>query len=582
MNVENRVSEWITSSFITEDERSELKQKLAERNEDLEDAFYKDIEFGTGGIRSILGLGTNRINAYTIRRATLAFANALKKSFSGDISVAIGFDSRNYSIEFSREAASVLAAQGIKVHLFDHLTPTPVLSYAVRYFKAQGGIMITASHNPRIYNGYKAYWDDGCQVTPPNDVKIIDEYNSITDFSSIPIIEFDQGQKEGLIQYINEECENSYYKIIESLCLKSELCKEKGKDLNIVFTPLHGTGGSSVPRALENIGFTNVQMVPEQSEPDGDFPTVSPPNPEEPEALELAIKLLKETNADLAMATDPDTDRLGVVINHQGQEVLLTGNQIGALFLNYICENKELGKNPLFVKTIVTTPLQEVIAENFGVKVENTLTGFKWICGRLKQLEDEGAKFDFVFATEESYGYLSHTDVRDKDAVNACALMAEIALFYKDQGKNLVEALDLIYEKFGFSHEQLLAKHYLGKSGAERIARIVEYFRNHQENLGSEFCGFKILEVEDYQAQTIINLETKESRTLTLPKSNVIGLILENNNKVYLRPSGTEPKIKFYIMTNSTEGDLEQRKTLARTKASEIQNYLDQKCEEIK
>lgn len=579
IDVKNKYQLWLDSEFTSTQEKESLKTIMENNPKEINEAFYTDLEFGTGGIRSILGIGPNRMNRHSIRRATQGFANALKKSFSNSISVAIGHDSRNFSKEFAQEAAIVLAANGIKVHLYDHIVATPLLSYAVRYHKAQGGIMVTASHNPREYNGYKVYWDDGCQVTPPYDELIINEYLESSDYSAIPSGDFETFINDGLISYISDDCENSYYDLLLKESLNLDLCLKKGKDLSIVFTPLHGVGGKSIPRALDNLGFSNVTSVPEQIEPDGNFPTVSPPNPEERPALEMAINLMKKINADIAMATDPDADRLGVVVSHQGEFELLNGNQIGILFLDYLASEKKkqnrLGSNPLFIKTIVTTPLQEKIAEYNGVKTINTLTGFKWICGKLKEMETNGESFDLLFATEESYGYLSHTFARDKDAINACTLMAEMTLKYKEDGKTLIDALNAIYEKFGYSNEKLIAKHYLGQEGKEKISKIVDAFRRYDSDT---IADLKIEEKIDILAgkKYITGGNTED---ISLPKSNVIGLKLEGDQWLWLRPSGTEPKIKFYIMTQSKESSLERSKNTCEQTADKISKVIEEICE---
>ncbi len=575
--IEAKIKLWSTHQAIDQADRTAIEELVNSNSTELEDAFYKDLEFGTGGIRGVLGLGPNRMNKYNIQRATQAFANALTESFQDNIKMVIGYDSRRFSKEFAQYASQVLAANGIKVFLFDHITPTPVLSYGVRYFNAQGGIMITASHNPREYNGYKAYWADGCQVTPPNDQRIINEYQKLQDFSQIKIIDFQTALGDKLIEYIDSECENKYYKMILDQSLNPELCKTKGKNIKIAFTPLHGTGGLPIKRALEQLGITDTCYVASQFQPDGDFPTVSPPNPEEPEAMKEVIKLMHRESCDLAMATDPDTDRVGLVVNHKDRDVFLTGNQIGLLMLHYILNHKkDLGKNPLFIKTIVTSDLQEQLAKKFNVKVENTLTGFKWICGMLKDYEDKNKPFDFVFATEESFGYLTHTQARDKDAVNSCALCAEIALYYKEKGLNLVEALNEIYLEHGYSYEKNISINYLGKSGAEKIQRIMTYFRE------SDSPFEDVEKVKDYQSSTIKSFKDNSTENFDFTKSNVLGFYFKNGDKLYLRPSGTEPKIKFYIMIQVNENiDLHGRKNIALERASSLEINIRKMCDSI-
>lgn len=572
---------WISGDFLSPEEKEKLLEMKAQNQNDLIESFYTDLEFGTGGIRSILGLGTNRMNRHSIRRATHAFALALREKFNQDISVAIGFDSRNFSLEFSKEAAIVLAAHDIKVNLFDHIVATPILSFAVRYHKSQGGIMITASHNPREYNGYKVYWDDGCQVTPPHDSLIIKKYQEIHDYSEIKTGDYENFIKSGMIQIIDEECENKYFQIIKDKCFEKELCETKGPDLSIIYTPLHGVGGKSIPRALESLGFKGLHLVQSQIMPDGNFPTVSPPNPEEPAALKEAINLMEEVNGDLVMATDPDADRLGVVIPFEGKNHILNGNQIGLLLFNYIVtqkkKNNSLGKNPLLIKTIVTSPLQQVVAEKNGVKVLNTLTGFKWICGKMREIEDRKEELNVLFSTEESFGYLSHTNVRDKDAVDACSLMAEMALFYKSKGKNLIEVLRDLYEEYGFSKETLIAKNYLGIEGKTKISNIVDHFRNWEK---SSLGTLSIVSKTDVKAgkKTLLN---GDSEPIDLPSSNVIGFELDKNCFVWLRPSGTEPKIKFYLMIQAKGSNLKESEEMAEKITQELTREIEEVCEKL-
>ena len=551
---------WANSPYIDEGDRLIVQGHLDTHNEaQLQESFHKDLTFGTGGIRSLMGQGTNRINRYTIQMATQAFANALMDRFQQDISLCIGFDCRRFSQLFAQEAAQVMAANGIQVHLFDHMTPTPLLSYAVRYFKAQGGIMITASHNPRDYNGYKVYWDDGCQVIPPHDMAIIDHYRKITCLSGVQSMDFHKAKEQGKISLIDEKCEEGYYRMIQQQCLNPTLCQEQGQQLTIAFTPLHGTGDGPVTRALKQIGFHNVYSVPEQKRPDQNFTTISSPNPEEPSALEKVMALMRVKKAHLAMATDPDTDRLGVVVNHHNELYILNGNQIGLLLLYYILqtrkENKTLGSHPLFIKTIVTSDLLAKVAKSFGCIVENTLTGFKWICGKIREYEEKKIPFDFIFGTEESFGYLSHDHCRDKDGVNACALMAEVALFHQMQGRTLIEALDCIYDQYGYSCEGLVSCYYEGVKGAQKIERIMDYFRRIKEHFPDlKFMGEKIRRLEDYLDQSVIEMESAKKTKLDISASNVLGIHFESGTKLYLRPSGTEPKIKFYLMVVEEDG----------------------------
>ena len=587
-----RAHAWANSPYIDEQDRREVQSYLDCNDEKkLRNAFHGELAFGTGGVRALIGQGTNCINRYTIRRVTQAFANALINRFQRDIAICIGFDCRKFSHEFAREAAQVMAHNGIRVHLFGHITPTPVLSYAIRYFRAQGGIMITASHNPRDYNGYKAYWDDGCQVTPPNDVAIIKHYQKLDILSEIKQMDFDQAMEQSKISYIDQKCEDSYYQMIAGQCLAPALCQERGGELPIAFTALHGTGGRPVIRALQLIGMKNVYLVSEQQEANGQFPTVELPNPEEVSALEKVRALMKEKKALIALATDPDTDRLGVVAWHQGQQYVLNGNQIGLLLLHYILQTKRKDKtlrdNSLFIKTIVTSDLLAQVASSFGCLVENTLPGFKWICGKIREYEEKQIPFHFLFATEESFGYLSHKYCRDKDGVNACALMAEVALFHHTQGRTLIDALNIIYREYGYSCEGLLCLHYYNIEGAKKIERIMEHFRQIKGNspgllrLMQEQTGEAVTLLEDYLDQSITKLKNGERTKLDTPPSNALGLHFASGNKLYLRPSGTEPKIKFYTMVVEKIGSLEEKKKRAAAKMTATENFIKAQCEGI-
>lgn len=585
-NAIERARAWSQNTYFNEDSRKEVQTLLDNGDEkEIIERFYKDIEFGTGGIRSIIGQGTNRINTYTVRKATQALANEVIRSGNEEglktFKVAISYDSRRFSFEFAKEVASVLAGNGVHAYIYKRLNPVPLLSFSVRHHKAQAGVMVTASHNPPEYNGYKVFWNDGAQVTPPNDQNIINNYNSITDFSTIKTIDFSEGEKAGLIHWVGEDVENTYYELINAKAVKPTMCKENGDKLKIVYTPIHGTGFVPCSTALKNLGFSNVQIVEEQKMPDEKFPTVSSPNPENPEALALAVKLMEETGSDIAMGTDPDTDRVGLAFKHEGEMVYLNGNQIGVLMLHYMLKNlKEQGtmpSNPYFVKTIVTTPLQDVIAKSFDVKVENTLTGFKWICGRMNELERTNPERNFVFATEESFGYLNHEYVRDKDGVSSITLLSEICLHYKLQGMDLVDALDKIYEEYGFSHETLLNLNYFGKEGAEKISRIMEVFREFDDK---SLCGVEISNLEDYSTGESKSFTDSSVTKLDLPSSNVLGFNFTNGTKVYMRPSGTEPKIKFYIMIQEKEGTLAEKKARAISKTEEFLKFIQEKADQ--
>lgn len=586
MTTLDKAMAWAQNPYFSQESRDEI-QKLIDQDDkkEIEERFYKDLEFGTGGMRSILGSGSNRINIYTIRKATQALADeVLDFSKSQNIDqpkVAISYDSRMFSFEFAKEAAAVMAANGVHAYIYKRLNPVALLSYSVRHHNAQAGIMVTASHNPPEYNGYKVYWNDGAQVTPPNDKNIINRYNAITNFEDVNFMDFDKGVEERKIHWVGEDVENAYFNDILSSAITPEMCRENGKDLKIVYTPIHGTGLIPCQRALNDLGFSNIEIVEEQAQPDGTFPTVSSPNPENTSALKMAVDLMEKTNADIVMGSDPDTDRLGVALKHNGEIVYPNGNQIGILMLHYIFQSlKEQGKlpeNSYFVKTVVTTPLQEVIADHYGVESFNTLTGFKWICGLMNKMEVENPEKNFLFATEESFGYLPYDYVRDKDGIASVTLMSEVALYYKKKGMNLIEALDKIYEEFGFSQETLLNLVYKGKEGAEKITRIMSHFRDlHPTHL----CGMEIKVIEDYQASTIEDLELGTNEKLEFPISNVIGYHFKNGNRLYLRPSGTEPKIKFYIMIQETEGDLAQKKAKAQQVTDEILAFINKTAED--
>ncbi|CBW27302.1 putative phosphomannomutase [Halobacteriovorax marinus SJ] len=581
-----RATAWANNKYFSEESRKEIQNLIDENNEkELIERFYKDLEFGTGGMRSIIGAGTNRINTYTIRKATQALANEVirsgKEEGLSELKVAISYDNRRFSFEFAKEVASVMAANGIHAYIYKRLNPVPLLSFSVRHHNAQAGVMVTASHNPPEYNGYKVFWNDGAQVTPPNDSNIINNYNSITDFASVKTMDFQEGESKGLIHWVGEDVENKYFESINSKAINPEMCSENGGKLNIVYTPIHGTGYIPCTTALSNLGFSNVQVVEEQKLPDSDFPTVSSPNPENPEALAMAVKLMQDTKADVAFGTDPDTDRVGLAFEKNGEMVYLNGNQIGILMVHYmmngLTKSGKMPTNPYFVKTIVTTPLQDQIAKSFGVETFNTLTGFKWICGKMNQLEKTNPEKNFVFATEESFGYLNHEFVRDKDGVSSITLLSEICLHYKLQGMDLVDGLDKIYEEYGFSSETLLNLNYFGKEGSEKISRIMDNFRGYSEKT---FCGEEISYLEDYSTGESKSFTDSKISKLDLPSSNVLGFNFTNGTKVYMRPSGTEPKIKFYIMIQEKEGSLEEKKQKANQKTQEFLDYIKEQADQ--
>lgn len=584
MNSMEKAKAWASNMAIEESSKKHVQNLIDTNNTlEIEECFYKDLEFGTGGMRAILGEGTNRLNKYNIRKATHALSLVIKEQNPNGGSVVISYDSRRFSFDFAKNAAEVFVANGLKVLIYNRLNPVPLCSFAIRHHNALAGVMVTASHNPPEYNGFKVFWSDGAQVTPPNDKKIIDTFNAITDYSDIPFNNFDESLERGEIKWLDEETENAYFEAIKIKSMNPELCKQNGEKLKIIYTALHGTGFTPCIHALNDLGLTNVLSVKEQEKPDGDFPTVSSPNPENAEALALAVELMKKENGDIALGTDPDTDRVGLALIHNNETKYLNGNQIGILMLHYILKNHNekgtMPSHPYFVKTIVTTELQAKIAQSFNVRVENTLTGFKWICGRMNEIEKQSPQDNFIFATEESFGYLNHENVRDKDGVSSIALLSEIALYYKMQGKNLLEALDSIYEEYGFSHETLLCLNYYGKEGSEKISRIMNYFR---DNKNVPIAGAEVSLCEDYKEGILSNIMTGDSQKLNYPTSNVLGFSFKDSpNKLYLRPSGTEPKIKFYIMIQESEGSLKDKKEKALAITQNFLTFLEKTAESI-
>ncbi|WP_312362620.1 phospho-sugar mutase [Sphingobacterium sp.] len=539
-DIQKKIEDWLTPSF---DERTRQEvQDLIDSNEETEltDSFYKDLEFGTGGLRGIMGVGSNRMNKYTIGKATQGLSNYLKKQFPDqEIKVAVSYDSRNNSQAFGQLVANVFAANGIKVHLFTSLRPTPMLSFAIRHFGCQSGVMLTASHNPKEYNGYKAYWNDGCQLTAPHDKNVIEEVNAIR---SVDDIKFD-GNTQNIIP-VGEEIDQIYIDANKKLSIHPEAVLAQ-KDLKIVFSPIHGTGITIVPKMLAAWGFENVSVVSEQATPDGNFPTVIYPNPEEEDAMALAKKKGEEIDADLVLATDPDADRVGIAVkNNKGQFQLLNGNQIGSLLIYYVLSAKSdlklLGSNPYIVKTIVTTNLEADIAEHFGVPCYETLTGFKYIGELMTKLGDSA---NYLAGGEESYGYLVGDLVRDKDAPNACAFLAEMTAYFKSKGKTVYEVLMNIYKEFGCYQEKLISLTKKGKAGAEEIQAMMSGLR---ANLPTSLGGVQVKEIRDYQLSQTTDMRTGEKTAIALPKSDVLQFITVDGDVISARPSGTEPKIKFY------------------------------------
>ncbi|MDZ7898346.1 MAG: phospho-sugar mutase [Arcicella sp.] len=572
---QTKINTWLAGNYDA-DTKAQIQQLLDENKEtDLTDSFYKDLEFGTGGMRGEMGVGSNRMNKYTVGSATQGFANYLNMNIpTGNISVAIAYDSRNNSPYFARVAADIFSANGIKVFLFSGLRPTPELSFAIRHLGCQGGLVVTASHNPREYNGYKAYWNDGSQVVAPHDKGIVAEVNKI---QSVDEIKF-EGNPD-LITMIGEEVDTEYLKTIEHNSINPEVISRQ-KDLKIVFSSIHGTGITLVPKALQMLGFENVSVVESQAEPNGNFPTVIYPNPEEAEAMSLAMKQAKELDADLVIATDPDADRVGAAVkNPAGEWVLLNGNQMASLIIYYLLSAwKKAGKltgKEFIAKTIVTTNIIDKMCENQGVKCYNTLTGFKYIAAVIRELE---GKEQFIGGGEESYGYLIGDAVRDKDAVASCAMIAELTAYAKDNGKSLFDFLTEMYMENGFYYEGLISLTKKGKAGAEEIQQMMVNLRN---NIPATVVGSEPITVLDYNNLTSKNLKTGVvtiiPEGLGMEKSNVIQLVLADGTKVSARPSGTEPKIKFYVSVNAPltrAEDFESVLSSLKSKVSDIQEDL--------
>ncbi len=515
-------------------------------SEAINDRFYRDLEFGTGGLRGVIGAGTNRMNIYTVRRATQGFADYLNQEYKNP-SVAISFDSRIKSDVFSKAAAEVLAANGIKVHIYKQLMPTPCLSWAVRALKCQGGIMVTASHNPAKYNGYKVYGEDGCQITLRGAEIILDKINSLDIFSGVKHSDFDKELAAGNIKYIDDSVIEEFYQRVLAEGINTDLCASSG--LKVVYTPLNGTGNKPVREILKRIGITDVTVVKEQEEPDGNFTTCPYPNPEIREALQVGLSYCDKVKPDLLLATDPDCDRVGIAVpDGNGGYALFSGNEVGAMLLEYICSQRikkgTMPKDPVTVKTIVTTDIVNLIAKEYGVEVIDVLTGFKFIGEQIGFLEAKGEENRYVFGFEESYGYLSGSYVRDKDAVDASMLICEMAAYYRTQGITLMQARENMYKKYGMFLQTLYSFEFEGESGMKRMEEIMTDLRNnHPTSIG----GLKVERFEDYKASTSKNIATGEIKELTLPKSNVLAFFLENGCKAIVRPSGTEPKIKTYI-----------------------------------
>jgi phosphoglucomutase len=539
-----KVNTWLNGSF-DEATKNEIKKLQAENEKDLADAFYRNLEFGTGGLRGIMGVGTNRMNKYTVGMATQGYANYLKKTYPGGVvRVAIAHDSRNNSRFFAETVAGVFAANGIKVFLFEALRPTPELSFTIRQLGCQGGVVCTASHNPKEYNGYKAYWNDGGQLVPPHDKNVITEVEKI---ASVDEVKWKGGEEN--ITVIGRDIDEAYIAMVKSLSVYPEVIARQ-KDLKIVYTPIHGTGITLMPEVLKAFGFTNVTIVQEQAEPDGNFPTVHYPNPEESEAMSIGLKKAKEINADILLGTDPDSDRVGIGVKDlNGNWVLMNGNQTAVLAFNYMIEARKAKgiaqPNDMVVKTIVTTDMIDGIAKQNGINCYNVLTGFKWIAELIKEKED---KENYVIGGEESYGMMIGSKIRDKDAISAVAILCEMAAYEKDKGKSLFQKMIELYVQFGFYKEHLISITKKGMDGQEQIAAMMESYRSHPPKT---INGAPVAQLLDYELRKGKNLITGEEWEIKLPKSNVLQFLLADGTKISARPSGTEPKIKFYFSVNT-------------------------------
>ncbi len=548
----NEYKKWCTSDAFDEDTKKEL-MAIKDDNKEIEDRFYKELEFGTAGLRGVIGAGTNRMNIYTVGKATQGLANYIIKQHGEDRGVVIAFDSRHMSPEFSKEAALILNANGIKTYLFDELRPVPELSYSVRELNCIAGIMITASHNPPKYNGYKVYWEDGAQIVPPVDKGIIEEVKKVEDYGSIKKISQEEAESKGLFNVVGKEIDDKYMDVLEKLVLNPDVIK-KQKDLKIVYTPLHGTGNKPVRTILKRLGFENVYVVKEQELPDGDFPTVDYPNPEDPKAFKLALDLAKEKDADIVLATDPDADRLGVYAKDSktGEYKSFTGNMSGLLIAEYELSQKQernmIPSNGVLIKTIVSSNLADSIAKNYNIGLIEVLTGFKYIGEQIKLFE-QTHEHTYLFGFEESYGCLIGTHARDKDGIAAVMALCEAASYYKDKGLTLWDQMINIYEKYGYFKEDLLSLTLEGASGAKQIQEMMDNLRN---NVPTKIGDYTVEKFRDYKTGKIIDMKTKEETVTGLPVSNVLYFDLENDSWVCVRPSGTEPKIKFYVGVKGT------------------------------
>ncbi|GFP76758.1 phospho-sugar mutase [Clostridium fungisolvens] len=546
MTYSEKYEQWIQSPTINEDIKNELRRITDEK--EIEDRFYKELDFGTGGLRGVIGAGTNRMNIYTVGKATQGLADYINEAYTEGKSAAIAYDSRNMSREFAKAAALTLCANNIKVYLFEDLRPTPMLSYTVRKLNCKSGIVITASHNPKQYNGYKVYGDDGGQVTDEPAKKIIGYVNAISDYADIKTLSEEEALEKGLLEYIGEDIDKTYIDAVKALTIRKELVNSNAKDLKIIYTPIHGSGNIPVRRVLNELGYENLHVVKEQEKPDGNFPTASYPNPEEPAVFKLALELAKEVQPDIIFGTDPDCDRIGVVVkDNEGEYKVLTGNQTGMLLTHYVLDalkdTNSLPSNGAVIKTIVTTEAVRKMAAHYNVTLIDVLTGFKYIGEKIREFEETGSH-KYLFGFEESYGYLAGEFVRDKDAVIASMLIAEMTLYYKSKGKTLYDGLIEIYNEYGFYKENLVSLELKGKEGQEKIASCIDNMRN---NPVSNVNGVKIVKRFDYKKSEEVDVVSNSVNSIDLPKSNVLKYILEDDSWFVVRPSGTEPKMKVYL-----------------------------------
>ncbi len=559
---------WCDNEYFDEATREELKS-IAGNEAEIEDRFYKDLEFGTGGLRGVIGNGTNRMNIYTVRKATQGLANFIIKENAADRGVAIAYDSRRMSKEFADEAALCLNANGIKAYIFPTLRPTPELSFALRELHCIAGIVVTASHNPPEYNGYKVYWEDGAQITAPKDVQIISEVKAVTDYNTVKTMDIDEARACGLYNVIGYDMDDKYIAALKKMSLNGDVIKQVADDIKIVYTPFNGTGNVPVRRILKELGFKNVYVVPEQEKPDPDFTTLDYPNPEDPKAFTYALKLAKEKDADIVLATDPDADRLGVYSKDTktGEYKSFTGNMSGMLIAEYLLsQRKECGlihKNGAFVKTIVSTNMADAIAAEYGIKLIEVLTGFKYIGEQIKLFEQQGT-YEYEFGFEESYGCLVGTHARDKDAIVAVMALCEAAAYYKSKGLTLWDQMINIFDKYGYYKEGQKAITMKGAEGAAQIAQMMDDLRN---NTPAKFGPWDVLEARDYKKDECVVLSTGEKHSTGLPNSNVLYYALSDNAWCCARPSGTEPKIKFYMGVKGESLEDADAKLEALTKA---------------